>query len=107
MQRARAVSYYLCPVWLYSIVRHYVLNGMILEEKGIKRKCVFRFSLQLLSETFLILGRIQRDTILNVHRSSSKKTRYYCQSLMKLEFSQQIFEKYSNFKFRKNPSGWS
>jgi hypothetical protein len=33
-------------------------------------KCVFWFSLQLLSETFLILRRIQRDIITNVHRSS-------------------------------------
>jgi hypothetical protein len=33
-------------------------------------KCVFLFSLQILSETFLILRRIQRDIIINVHRSS-------------------------------------
>jgi len=26
---------------------------------------------------------------------------------MKLEFSRQIFEKYSNIKFHKNPSSWS
>jgi hypothetical protein len=32
-------------------------------------ECVFRFSLQLLSEIFLILRRIERD-IINVHRSS-------------------------------------
>ena len=29
-------------------------------------KCVFLFSLQLLSETFLILRRIQRDITMNV-----------------------------------------
>ena len=29
---------------------------------------------------------------------------YYCQILMKLEFSQQIFEKYSNIEFHSNPS---
>jgi hypothetical protein len=34
--------------------------------------CVFWFPLQLLSETFLILRRIQRDIIINVHRSSCK-----------------------------------
>jgi len=33
---------------------------------------VFWFSLQLLSEIFLILGRIQEDIIINVHRSSCK-----------------------------------
>jgi len=34
-------------------------------------KCVFRFSQQLLSETFLILL-IQRDIITHVHRASGK-----------------------------------
>ena len=34
-------------------------------------------------------------------------TLYSCPILMKLEFSQQIFEKYSNIKFRKNPSSGS
>jgi hypothetical protein len=33
---------------------------------------VFSFSLQLMSETFLILRIIQRDIIINVHRSSCK-----------------------------------
>jgi hypothetical protein len=35
-------------------------------------KCVFWFSLQRLSETFLILRRTERDVIINVHRSSCK-----------------------------------
>ena len=35
-------------------------------------KCVCSFSLQLSSETFLILRRIHRDIITNVHRSSCK-----------------------------------
>jgi hypothetical protein len=35
-------------------------------------KPVFWFSLQLLSETFLIPRKIQRDFIINVHRSSRK-----------------------------------
>jgi hypothetical protein len=33
--------------------------------------------------------------------------RYSCQILMILEFSQQIFEKYSNIKFHENPSSVS
>jgi hypothetical protein len=41
-------------------------------KKVLNIKCVFWFSLQLLSETFLILRRIQRDIIINVHRSSCK-----------------------------------
>jgi len=35
---------------------------------------VFRFSLQLLSETFLILRRNEYDITINVHRSSRKVT---------------------------------
>jgi hypothetical protein len=35
-------------------------------------KCVSLFSLQLLSEAFLILQIIQRDSVINVHGSSCK-----------------------------------
>jgi len=34
-------------------------------------------------------------------------TRYSCPILMKLEFSRQVFEKYSNIRFHKNPSSGS
>jgi hypothetical protein len=34
-------------------------------------------------------------------------SRYSCQILMKLQFSRQIFEKYSNIKFNENPSSES
>jgi len=34
-------------------------------------------------------------------------TRYSCQMLTKREFSWQIFKKYSNIKFRENPSSGS
>jgi hypothetical protein len=37
-----------------------------------------------LSETFLILKRIQRDININVHRSLCKSTLYSCQVLIKL-----------------------
>jgi hypothetical protein len=35
-------------------------------------KCFFWLCLQLLSETYLILRRLQRDTIINVRRSACK-----------------------------------
>jgi hypothetical protein len=41
-------------------------------KKLLNIKCMIWFPLQLLSETFLILRRIQWDTIINVHRSSGK-----------------------------------
>jgi len=36
-----------------------------------------------------------------------QSTRYCCQILMNLEFSHQIFEKYSSVKFHENPSSVS
>jgi hypothetical protein len=60
------------PVWPYHIFPHYLINGTIFGKMLLNIKCVFWFSLQLLSETFLILIRIQRDIIINVRRSSCK-----------------------------------
>jgi len=59
---------------LYSTVffPHYFINGTIFGGWGefLNTKCVFWFSLQLLSETFLILRRNERDVIIIVYRSS-------------------------------------
>ena len=68
---------------------------------------MFRFSLEILSETFLIVRRTERDTIINVHRSSCEGSVILVRFLMKLEFSRQIFEKSSNIKFHKYPSSGS
>jgi hypothetical protein len=63
---------HLCPVRLHNIFAHYLINGTIFEKKKLlKAKCVFLFSLQLLSENFLIL-RSERDVIKNVYWSSCK-----------------------------------
>ena len=67
--------------------------------------CVLWLSLQLLSATFLILRRNERDMIINVYWSTS--TCYPCQILTKLGFSRQIFQKYSNTKFHEYPSNVS
>jgi hypothetical protein len=55
--------------------------------KVTKYKMCVRFSLQLLSETFLFLRRNEQDMLTNVKYS------YSCQILIKLEFSRQILEK--------------
>ena len=51
---------------------HYLTKGMIFRKYLQNTKCAFCFSLKFLSETFLILRRIQRDTIININRSSFK-----------------------------------
>jgi hypothetical protein len=66
---------------------------------------VFCLSLQRLSETFLTLKNSAR-----YHKCTQVfmwSARYFCPVLMKLEFSRQIFEKYSNMKFHENPSSGS
>jgi hypothetical protein len=70
---------------------------------------MFTFSPRLLSETFLILRRIQRVIIINVQISSSTRTRYSSQILIKLRFCRhtRIFGKSSGNKFHENPSSGS
>ena len=65
---------------------HYLINlRFSKKEKGhLQAKCVFWFPPQLLSETFLVLRRTEK----NVHRSSCKVPIHFSrQILMKLEFS--------------------
>ena len=46
--------YHLWPVWCYSTFPHYLINGTIFGKNLLNIKCVFWFSLQILSEIFLI-----------------------------------------------------
>ena len=66
--------------------------------------CVFLFSLQLLSELFLIQRRTERDMLKHVYLSSRKIPIIPAIFKMKLEFSERIFEKYSNIEFHKKKS---
>jgi hypothetical protein len=60
-----------CPVLPYfSKLSH--KGHDIRKKKSLCIKCVSWFSVKLPSEIFLILTRIQRGTIINVHRSSCK-----------------------------------
>ena len=53
---------------------HIVINGTLFgKKKVIERKMCYDFFLQILSAAFLTLRRIQRDNIVNVHRSSNKE----------------------------------
>jgi hypothetical protein len=82
----------------------YLINGAIFLKPSLNINCVFRFSVQLLSETFLIRRTIQQDFIKNSNWSSCS---YSSQSLTELAFSRQIFEKYSNIKLLENPCSGS
>ena len=54
----------LCPVPFYNIFLHFLINGARFSKKKVtKTKHVIRFSVQLLSETFLIMRRDERDMI--------------------------------------------
>jgi hypothetical protein len=62
-RNAQAPYCHLSPLRLCYIFPHYFANGTIFENKLLNIKCVFWFSLQHLSETFLILRRFEREMI--------------------------------------------
>jgi hypothetical protein len=69
---------HMCSIQLYNIFPHHLINGTIFGKNllNLKKlpntKCVFWLSLQLLSETFLILRRTERDVIVKLHRALCK-----------------------------------
>jgi hypothetical protein len=56
---AHAPCCHLWPAWLYHDFPHYRINGTIFGKKFLDIKCGSSFSLQLLSETFVVLRRIK------------------------------------------------
>ena len=90
---------HLWPVWLFSTLTHERHSG---KKTLFNEKRVLRFSLQLQSEMFLILRRIERDMIKKYVFVFMLSTRYSCQILVKVVFWQ-IFENDSNTKFDGNP----
>jgi hypothetical protein len=104
---AHAPYCHLWPAQLYNIFPHYLINVTILKKMSLNTNCVFWFSLQLLSETFLILRRTERDVIKNVYRSACKVPVIVVRFELKLTFLDRYFEKCSNTKFHENPSSGS
>jgi len=98
---AHAPDCHLWPVSLYNTFSHCLINGTIFERVMEYKTCISTFSLRLLSETILILSRTERDMAFMYN------TLYSCPISMKLEFSRQFFEDYSNIKFHENPSSRS
>ena len=72
MQCAFVILYRLQPVRLYHIFPRSPVNDTIFEKCLLNIRSVCEFSLHVLSETFLILRRSERDIITNVHWSSCK-----------------------------------
>ena len=67
---ARTPYCYVWPASIYNNFSHCLINGTIFEERLMNIKCVCLRFLQLLFETFLILGRNERDMVKNVYRCS-------------------------------------
>jgi len=96
---AHAPYWHLRPVRFYNTFPHYLVHGTI-KKKVILYKCVFWFSLQLLSE-YLILRRTVRD-IIKMYIGLHIKYRFCCHILMKLQFSHPTLEKLL-IEFQENP----
>ena len=76
---------HLRPLWLHHVFPRYLINGTIFGRKLFNIKCVFWFSLQLLSNRCLILRRIQWVIVTNMKTSSCKVFFIIFRILMKLE----------------------
>jgi len=64
-----------CRLWLIGlscVFSLYLINSRVSLKKFLNITCVFSFTVQLLSETFLIPTRIEPDIIINFHRFSWK-----------------------------------
>ena len=73
MQCACAIlSFVACPAVQYFSTLSPKRQDFRKKKRYLNTKCEFLFSLQLLSETFFILRRNERDMTKNVYRSSSK-----------------------------------
>ena len=67
---ANAPYCHLWPVRLCRIFPHYLKNSTIFKRNLLNIKCVYWFYVHVLSETFLIVRRTERDVIIYVYWSS-------------------------------------
>jgi len=97
---------FLWPVLPYIIFPCYLINGTIFENKFLDIKWVLWFSLQLLSEEFLIIRITERDMIKNAYWFSCKLLVTLFRFNEILIFSA-YFQKIFSTKFHQNPSSGS
>jgi hypothetical protein len=89
---------------LYNFFSIFLINGTIFEKKLLNIKCVFWFSLQLSSETFLFLRRTERDIIKNAYWSSCKVLVFYGTYVFWTHFRKILKHKFSWKFFQWKPS---
>jgi len=95
---AHAQYCHLWPAQLYSIFPHYLISGTIFEKKVMEHKmCI------LISYTTFVLNMSHSMKKWLKYGWSSCKVPVILVRLMKLEFSGEFFETYSNIKFHENP----
>ena len=100
-----APPYYpLRPPWLHHIFRHFLIQSAILEKKFLNIKCVVSFCLQVVFETFLILGRTEQNIAINVKTSSCKVPVILVGYCTNLNFVDRFSKKSSNIEFQQTPS---
>jgi len=79
-------------------------TAWFLEKKLLDIKCVL---IPTTTVVWIISHHSQNNPARYYHKRTyapMSRARYFCQNLMKLWFSRQIFEKSSNIKYNKNPS---
>jgi len=102
MQRACTLIYlHLRPVWLYHIFPHYLRIAPIFMKIVTTQNMCFFSSVKRLSETFLILRRIQRDMINNI---PLVQYQLFLSNLSGAWIFSRDFRKHSGIKYHKNMS---
>jgi hypothetical protein len=103
MQRAWAVLYcHLWPVRLYHILPHYLINDTVFIQLLNKNMC-FDFLYDFCPK-YISFQKQFSEVLTKMYIRIHVKYPLFLSFSMKLESSRQIFEKYSNIKFHKNPS---
>jgi hypothetical protein len=93
------------PALLYHIIPHYLINGTNLGGRG-GESIQHAMRVSIFSTNFvwnISHSKKNREMWSYMYIDLHVKYRYSCQILIKFQYSQQIFEKYSNIKFHENP----